>query len=477
MEKDNIAVGLDIGTTKIVAMIGKKNEYGKLEILGIGKSKSLGVARGVVNNITQTIQSIQQAIVEAENNSGYKIKDVVVGIAGQHIRSIQHTDYISRNNPEEVIGENDIQLLIDQVNKLAMLPGEEIIHVLPQEFKIDGQSEIKEPIGMYGGRLESSFHVVVGQASSIRNVGRCIQSSGIELSGLTLEPLASADAVLSQEEKEAGVALIDIGGGTTDLAIFKDGIIRHTAVIPFGGNVITEDIKEGCSIIEKQAELLKIKFGSAWPGENKDNEIVSIPGLRGREPKEISLKNLSKIIHARVVEIVEQVFAEIKAYGHEDPRKKLIAGIVLTGGGAQLKHIKQLVEYITGMDTRIGYPNEHLAGNSGEEISSPLFATAVGLVMNSIENSTQSAVRMEFVNEQPKVVYRNVVPQAQQQMQQQVQQRYEVEENYVERAETFDEPREIRNNVSKEESTETKIRRSFFDRYVDKIKDFLDNAE
>lgn len=473
MEKDNIAVGLDIGTTKIVAMIGKKNEYGKLEILGIGKSKSLGVARGVVNNITQTIQSIQQAILEAENNSGYKIKDVVVGIAGQHIRSIQHTDYISRNNPEEVIGEKDIQLLIDQVNKLAMLPGEEIIHVLPQEFKIDGQSEIKEPIGMYGGRLESSFHVVVGQASSIRNVGRCIQSSGIELSGLTLEPLASADAVLSQEEKEAGVALIDIGGGTTDLAIFKDGIIRHTAVIPFGGNVITDDIKEGCSIIEKQAELLKIKFGSAWPGENKDNEIVSIPGLRGREPKEISLKNLSKIIHARVVEIVEQVFAEIKAYGHEDPRKKLIAGIVLTGGGAQLKHIKQLVEYITGMDTRIGYPNEHLAGNSSEEISSPLFATAVGLVMNSIENSTQSAVRMEIVNEQPKVVYRNVQPQ----QQQPVQQRYEVEENYVERVETIEESREVRSNVSKEESTETKIRRSFFDRYVDKIKDFLDNAE
>jgi cell division protein FtsA len=474
MEKDNIAVGLDIGTTKIVAMIGKKNEYGKLEILGIGKSKSLGVARGVVNNITQTIQSIQQAILEAENNSGYKIKDVVVGIAGQHIRSIQHTDYISRNNPEEVIGEKDIQLLIDQVNKLAMLPGEEIIHVLPQEFKIDGQSEIKEPIGMYGGRLESSFHVVVGQASSIRNVGRCIQSSGIELSGLTLEPLASADAVLSQEEKEAGVALIDIGGGTTDLAIFKDGIIRHTAVIPFGGNVITDDIKEGCSIIEKQAELLKIKFGSAWPGENKDNEIVSIPGLRGREPKEISLKNLSKIIHARVVEIVEQVFAEIKAYGHEDPRKKLIAGIVLTGGGAQLKHIKQLVEYITGMDTRIGYPNEHLAGNSSEEISSPLFATAVGLVMNSIENSTQSAIRMEVVNEQPKVVYRNVPPQ----QQQPVQQRYEVEENYVERVESFEPPREIRNNVAvKDESTETKIRRSFFDRYVDKIKDFLDNAE
>ena len=460
MGNENIAVGLDIGTTKIVAMIGKKNEYGKLEILGVGKSKSLGVARGVVNNITQTIQSIQQAILEAEEDSGYKIKDVVVGIAGQHIRSIQHSDYISRSKPEEVIDGRDIDLLINQVHKLAMLPGEEIIHVLPQEFIIDGQSDIKEPIGMYGGRLESSFHVVVGQAASIRNVGRCIQSSGIELSGLTLEPLASSDAVLSQEEKEAGVALIDIGGGTTDLAIFKDGIIRHTAVIPFGGNIITEDIKEGCSIIEKQAELLKVRFGSAWPGENKDNEIVSIPGLRGREPKEISLKNLSKIIHARVVEIIELVFSEIKAYGHEDPRRKLIAGIVLTGGGAELKHIKQLVEYITGMDTRIGYPNEHLAGNSDEEFSSPLYATAVGLVMNSIENHTQSAVKYETVS-----VPEKVSPQ-----------RMQVQE-VVQQVEVQEEPKPIVVQNPKPESTQVKIRTSFFDKYVEKIKDFLDNAE
>ena len=459
MNKDNIAVGLDIGTTKIVAMIGKKNEYGKLEILGVGKSKSLGVHRGVVNNITQTIQSIQQAVADAENDSGYKINDVVVGIAGQHIRSIQHSDYISRPNAEEVIGDADIDALIGQVHKLAMLPGEEIIHVLPQEFKIDGQAEIKEPIGMYGGRLESSFHVVVGQAASIRNLGRCIKSAGLELSGLTLEPLASADAVLSQEEKEAGVALIDIGGGTTDLAIFKDGIIRHTAVIPFGGNVITEDIKEGCSIIEKQAELLKTRFGSAWPGENKDNEIVSIPGLRGREPKEISLKNLSKIIHARVVEIIEQVYAEIKLYGHEDPKKKLIAGIVLTGGGAQLQHIKQLVEYITGMDTRIGYPNEHLAGDSDEELSSPLYATAVGLVMNSIRNNTKSATPfVEMKKEEPVVVARPQVV---------------VEEPIVE--EEKEEPKATQN--TKQETTDDRIKRSFFDKYIDKIKEFLDNAE
>ncbi len=457
MNKESIGVGLDIGTTKIVAMIGKKNEYGKLEILGVGKSKSLGVHRGVVNNITQTIQSIQQAILEAENNSGYKINDVVVGIAGQHIRSIQHSDYISRKNPEEVIGEYDIEQLTCQVQNLSMLPGEEIIHALPQEFKIDGQSEILEPVGMYGARVESSFHIVVGQAASIRNLGRCVKNAGLELTGLTLEPLASSDAVLSEEEKEAGVALIDIGGGTTDLAVFKNGVIRHTAVIPFGGNVITEDIKEGCSIIEKQAELLKTRFGSAWPGENKDNEIVSIPGLRGREPKEISLKNLSKIIHARVVEIIEQVYAEIKLYGHDEPKKKLIAGIVLTGGGSQLQHIKQLVEYITGMDTRIGYPNEHLAGNSSEELSSPLYATSVGLVMESLRNQTNSATPfIEMKTPEPVAV---IAPEP-------------VVENVIEPVVEDVKPTPT---VSKE--TQERKKKYDFNNLLGKIKEFLDNVE
>lgn len=447
MEQNDIAVGLDIGTTKIVAMIGRMNEYGKMEIVGIGKAKSLGVHRGVVNNITQTIQSIQQAIQEAESDSGLKIKEVVVGIAGQHIRSLQHSDYITRPNADEVIDSTDIDKLCNQVHKLVMLPGEEIIHVLPQEFKVDGQAEIKEPIGMYGGRLEANFHVVVGQVSSIRNIGRCVKSSGLELSAVTLEPLASANAVLSQEEKEAGVALVDIGGGTTDLAIFKDGIIRHTSVIPFGGGVITEDIKEGCSIIEKQAELLKIKFGSAWPGENKDNEIVSIPGLRGREPKEITLKNLSKIIHARVVEIIEQVYLEIKNYGHEEQKKKLIAGIVLTGGGAQLKHIKQLVEYITGMDTRIGYPNEHLAGDSDAETTSPLYATAVGLVLNSLEigkRNHKAEEAEEEIGEQPA--------------------------NSVEAAQEEFEEEDLSASVRQQ-------KRTFFEKWAEKFKDFLDKAE
>ncbi len=444
MENKKIAVGLDIGTTKIVAMVGQENEYGKLEVLGVGKAKSLGVHRGVVNNITQTIQSIQQAIEEAETNSGLKIDSAVAGIAGQHIRSIQHNDHISRLNADEIITEDDIDRLINQVHTLVMLPGEEIIHVLPQEYKIDGQSGIKEPIGMCGGRLEANFHIVVGNVTSIRTIGRCIVNSGLELSGITLEPLASADAVLSQEEKEAGVALIDIGGGTTDLAIFKDDIIRHTAVIPFGGNVITSDIKEGCAIIEKQAEALKIKFGSALPTENKENEIVSIPGLRGRDPKEISLKNLSKIIYARVGEIIEQVYGEIKNYGHEDPKKTLIAGIVLTGGGSELKHLKQLVEYITGMDTRIGRPNEHLAGESSEEMKSPLYATAVGLLMNALEKNEKIEDITEIVSDK-------------------------TEEEALET---------INEEILENEKPKIKPKRkNILDRWFEGFKDFLENAE
>ena len=440
MEKNELFIGLDIGTTKIVAMIGIVNEYDKLKIIGIGKSKSLGVHRGVVNNISQTIQSIQGAINESENNSNEKVDKVIVGIAGQHIRSLQHSDYITRENSDQVIDDSDLEKLINQVYKLVMMPGEEIIHVLPQDFKIDGQSEIKEPIGMFGGRLEANFHVVVGQVSSIKNIARCVKSSGIDFDGITLEPIASADAVLSTEEKEAGVALVDIGGGTTDLAIFKDGIIRHTSVIPFGGNIITDDIKEGCSIIEKQAELLKIKFGSAWPGENKENEIVSIPGLRGRDPKEISLKNLSKIIHARVVEIIEQVYMEIKNYGHEEQKKKLIAGIVLTGGGSQLKHLKQLVEYVTGMDTRVGLPNEHLAGNNSIEISNPTFATAVGLVMNSMKNRKNLNMNQKTLTDSNK--------------------------------DNIENDEEINSEVNQNDTT-----KSIFEKFTDKIKTFLENAE
>lgn len=390
MEPSEIVVGLDIGTTKIVAIVGRRNEFGKIEILGMGKSESFGVARGVVQNIDQTVQSIRTAVEEAEAKSGVDIKVVNVGIAGQHIRSMQHRGIKTRASIEQEISQNDIDALIDDMYKLMMAPGEEIIHVLPQEYIIDNESGIKNPIGMSGIRLEANFHIITGQIAAARNIYKCVQKAGLEVSELTLEPLASADAVLSNEEKEAGVVLVDIGGGTTDVAIFQDGIIRHTAVIPFGGNVITEDVKEGCTIIKSQAELLKIKFGSALASENQENEIVSIPGLRGRAHKEISVRNLSAIIQARMEEIVEHVYYEIKHSGYE---KKLIAGIVVTGGGAQLKHVSQLIEYITGMDTRVGYPNEHLAKGS-EDVTSPLFATSVGLVMKGLQTLDKQNKKM-----------------------------------------------------------------------------------
>lgn len=383
MSTSDIVVGLDIGTTKIVCMVGRRNEYGKIEILGMGKSESVGVTRGVVSNIDKTVTSIRTAVEEAEAQSGVDIRVVNVGIAGQHIKSLQHRGVKIRHTIEEEITQVDIDGLIDDMYKLVTLPGEEIIHVLPQEYIVDSEQGIKDPIGMAGVRLEANFHIITGQVTAAKNIYKCVEKAGLQVADLILEPLASSEAVLSKEEKEAGVVLVDIGGGTTDIAVFQDGIIRHTAVIPFGGNIVTEDIKEGCTIIKSQAELLKVKFGSALANENQENEIVSIPGLRGREPKEISVKNLAHIIQARMEEIVENMYFEIKNSGFE---KKLIAGIVITGGGSQLKHITQLVEYMSGMDTRIGYPNEHLASGNSDEITSPIYATGVGLVIKGLDS-------------------------------------------------------------------------------------------
>lgn len=411
MANEQYIVGLDVGTTKIVVMVGRLTEHGKVEILGLGKTESVGVMRGQVANIERTVQSIKVAVEEAEQKTGIPIKFVNVGIAGQHIKSLQHNGIRTRTNSDTEINQKDIDALIDDMFKLAMLPGEEILDVIPQEYMVDNESGIKEPIGMSGRRLEANFHIITGQIAAINNLVKCVRKAGLEVSGITLEPLASADAVLSNEEKEAGVVLVDIGGGTTDVAIFQDSIIRHTAVIPFGGNVITEDIKEGCTIIKGQAELLKVKFGSALASENQENEIVSIPGLRGREPKEITIKNLSHIIQARMEEIIEHVYYEIKNSGFE---KKLIAGIVITGGGALLKHTTQLVEYITGMDTRIGYPNEHVS-KGNEDVASPMYATGVGLVLRGFQklkaitpDEVQPLVTPELEPEKPPVTGHSV---------------------------------------------------------------------
>src|SRR5690606_36207079 len=375
MEKPEIVVGLDIGTTKICAIIGCRTETGKLEILGMGKAESAGVMRGVVTNIDKTVTGILEASQVAGDKANVDIRVVNVGIAGQHIRSLQHRGILTRNNTNTEISKAEIDRLIQDMQRLMKPPGEEIIHVLPQEFTVDNEPGITDAIGMAGVRLEANFHIISGQVNAISNIYKCVTKAGLKTQDLILEPLASSEAALSPEEKEAGVVLVDIGGGTTDIAIFHNNIIRHTAVIPLGGNIVTEDIREGCMVMKNQAELLKLKFGSALADENKDSEIISIPGLRCREPKEISVRNLAYIIQARMEEIIEHVYYEIKSSGYE---KKLIAGIVLTGGGAQLKHLTQLVEYVTGMDARIGYPNEHIARSTVEEIKSPMYATGIG---------------------------------------------------------------------------------------------------
>ncbi len=389
-KSSSIVVGLDIGTTKICVIVGRRNEHGKIEVLGLGKAESAGVNRGVVSNIAKTVKSISQAVEEGSAQSNVDVKIVNVGIAGQHIKSLKHRGILTRKDLSNEISTKDIDRLIDDMYKLAMNPGEEIVHVLPQEYTVDNEPGVKDPIGMAGVRLEANFHIITGQVMAIRNIMKCVVQAGLETQDLILEPLASSESVLSEEEKEAGVVLVDIGGGTTDVAIFHEGIIRHTAVIPFGGNSVTEDIREGCSVMRNQAELLKIKFGSALAEENKENEIICVPGLRGREPKEISVKNLAFVIQARMEEIIDHVHYEIKSSGYE---KRLIGGIVITGGGALLKHLTQLVEYVTGLDCRVGYPNEHLAKNETlpktvyEDLKSPMYATGIGLLIKGIDKA------------------------------------------------------------------------------------------
>ncbi len=395
-KKSEIIVGLDIGTTKIACIVGRKNEYNKIEILGYGKTESIGVKRGVVANIEDTVKSIRRAVSQAEKESGVEINIVYVGIAGQHIKSYQHRGNIIRTDPDNEITNEEIDRFTRNMYGLSMAPGEEIIDVIPQEYIIDSETGIRQPVGMLGHTLEANFHIIIGQTAAAKNIYKCIKKAGLEMIGLILEPIASAEAVLSDEEKEAGVALVDIGGGTTDIAIFQDHIIRHTAVIPFGGDVVTEDVKVGCSIIKRHAEELKVKFGSALASENREDEVVAIPGLRGRPAKEITLKNLANIIQARMEEIIEQIYFEIRNSGFE---KKLIGGIVLTGGGSELQHIDQLTEFITGKDTRIGYPNEHLANEVSDEMASPMYATGIGLVIEGIQRTENGIGGVEWIDE------------------------------------------------------------------------------
>ncbi|MDA3890293.1 MAG: cell division protein FtsA [Salinivirgaceae bacterium] len=383
-QKEKIVAAIDIGTTKIVAIIGKKSESGNIDILGYGNTRSTGVKRGVVLNIEQTLNAIRQAVDVAESQAGVRVTDAYVGIAGQHIRSIRNRGYINRDSYDQEISKEDVQALVDDMHKIPIDVGEEIIHVMPQSFIVDNETGVKNPVGMFGKRLEANFHIVIGQTAAANNIKKCVNRAGINVKSLVLEPLASSDAVLTEDEKEIGVALVDIGGGTTDVAVFYDGIIRHTAVIPFGGNIVTQDIKQGCNILERYAEQLKVKYGSSLADKAQENKVVSIPGINGRPPKEISFKNLSHIIQSRMEEIIAQVYFEVEASGM---LQQLGAGVVLTGGGALLKNLSQLVAFKTGMDVRLGLPNQSVQSKIVEEVNQPMFATAVGLMLTGISDN------------------------------------------------------------------------------------------
>jgi cell division protein FtsA len=396
INNEQIVGAIDIGTTKIVTIIGKKNANGRLEILSKAKTESKGVKRGVVQNIEETVSAIIRTVEEAELKAGVKLKEVFVGIAGQHIRSIKNRGYINRDSYDDEITRDDIKKLECDMLKIPIEVGEEIIHVIPQSYIVDNETGVKYPVGMSGKRLEANFHIVIAQIASAKNIEKCINRAGLKVKCLMLEPLASAEAVLTADEKEAGVALVDIGGGTTDIAVYYDDIIRHTAVIPFGGNVITKDIKEGCAILLRQAELLKVQFGSALGEIADDDKVVSIAGIAGRDPKEISFKSLAYIIQSRMEEILDAVTFEIENSGYMD---KLSAGIVITGGGAMLRHLPQLVKFKTGMDVRVGYPSEHLAVEVSTEINQPMYSTAIGLVLKGYEFLDEHKAKNEPVKE------------------------------------------------------------------------------
>lgn len=416
----NIYIGLDIGTTKIAVMIGKMNLFNKVEILGVGKSESLGVSRGVVANIDKTVEAIQIAVEAAKKNAGIDFTEVVVGIAGQHIKSLQHRGALSRENAEEEITQIEVDKLTNDMRKISLPPGDTIIHVLPQEFIVDNEST-NEPVGRVGHRLEGNFHIITGQNSAVNNIARCVKKAGLVVSDIILEPLASSDSVLTDEELEAGVALIDIGGGTTDIAIFYDNIIRHTSVIPLGGNIITEDIREAFGLTKKKAELLKIQCGNCFPESAKENEYITVPMLEGRNPKEISSKKLAQCIEARVQEIIDMANARIRSSGFE---KKLAAGIVLTGGGAMLKNIKILTEKSTGIETRLGYPTAKLNSTPKniKDISHPGNATGIGLVISGYKESVKQTRKAEGITStQSTSINKNIIPEKKDENQEDIQ--------------------------------------------------------
>jgi cell division protein FtsA len=381
---EQIIVGLDIGTTKICAVVAGTDEHGRVNILGIGRAPSDGITRGVVTHIDRTTAAISAAIQEAQATSGIAISSVIVGIAGDHIQSFQSRGVISISGAEHEVTQADIDRLMEDCKRVALPSDRKIIHVIPQEFIIDGQDGVYDPLGMSGVRMEANVHIITGLVSAAQNIYRCVQKAGLEVLDMVLEPLASSYAVLDDEEKEVGIALIDVGGGTTDLAVFEERTIRHTAVIGIAGRKVTDDIRKGLGILNDQAERLKREHGCAYAPAVTNNDPIVLPGVGGRAPIEIDKRLLTQIIQPRMEEIFEIVALEIKRSGYS---KHLSGGAVLTGGGALIRGTGELARDVLGMPVKIGIPSG-FSGGLVREIENPAYSTAVGLVYYGLKYRT-----------------------------------------------------------------------------------------
>ncbi|MGI2299604.1 cell division protein FtsA [Candidatus Cardinium hertigii] len=375
-----IIASLDIGTSKVCVVIGTQSQYdpNKLEVLGIGSAAADGIVRGMIVNIDKAAIAVKQALEAAEEDSGININIVHVNISGKHVTGSCHHGSITRDTIEEEITVEDIKKLTNDMYRIVPPLGTEIVHAMPQEYTIDYEIITQDPVGMSGVKLEANFHIITAKTHAIQNIHKCIKKAGVEAEIVMASALAASLAILSDEEKEAGVCLIDFGSSMINIVIFFDAIIRYTATIPLGGHLITSDIKQSCMVTERQAELLKVKFGSIGSNTLTTQSVVAIPGLRNRRPKEIITTNLVKIIEARVDEIGTFIHEEILHSGFYD---KLVAGIVVTGGSANLPAIPAILQQVTGLDTRLGFPDEYLEEGSSKQLRDPSYATAIGLTL------------------------------------------------------------------------------------------------
>ncbi len=381
----NVIVGLDIGTTKTCAIVGEVTDTG-IDIIGIGSHPSDGLRKGVVVNIDSTVEAVKKAVEEAERMSGYEIRSVFAGIAGGHIKAQNSLGIVAVKGRE--VGRDDVERAIEAAKAIAIPLDRQILHTLPQTYVVDEQDGIKDPVGMSGVRLEAKVHVVTGVGTSIQNIEKSVTRVGLDINEIVLEQLAASQAVLSDDERDLGVALLDIGGGTTNIAVFWEGSIRHTAVIPVGGNYLTSDIATGLRTPITEAEKIKIGFGCAYPPMISKEETIEVPSVGGREPRSVSRQILGRIIEARTEEILTMAYKEIVRSGYEDV---LAAGIVLTGGTSLLDGITELAEQIFNTPVRRGYPRG--IGGLTDVVNSPMHATGVGLVLYGSKNMSKIVVR------------------------------------------------------------------------------------